>query len=52
MASSVRFMDQQSLVDMSGKHASVPNYKPGFVFTANAVKKLAGGGSVDCPQAS
>ena len=24
----------------------LPNYKPGFAFTANAVKKLAGGGSV------
>ena len=30
-------------IDMSGKHASVPNHKPGFVFTASAVKKLVGG---------
>ena len=31
---------------MSGKHASVPNHKPGFAFTASAVRKLAGAGCV------
>ena len=38
--------DDFEFIDMNGKHASLPNHKPGFAFTANAVKKLAGGGSV------
>ena len=38
--------DDFEFINMSDKHASVQNHKPGFVFTANAVKKLAGGGSV------
>ena len=36
-------------IGTSGKQTSVPNHKPEFVFTANTVKKVAGGGSVDCP---
>ena len=33
-------------IDMSGKHASVPNVKAGLKFTGKAVKNLAGSGCV------
>ena len=33
-------------INVRGKHASVPNHKPGFAFTASAVRKLAGAGCV------
>ncbi len=33
-------------IDMSGKHASVPNFKSGQAFNCNTVKKLAGTGSL------
>lgn len=38
--------DDFEFIDMSGKHASVPNLKAGMAFSCAAVKTLAGSGSL------